>query len=315
MHVCGQVNRAPGNLVLDASQLEFVDPLGLATLGALLEPRASTSRIEMPWLPLRLASYMDRMNFFERCPIEGVEVPEMIRANAGDRLVELRQVTKREQSDQVASDLSRAIAGELTIADESAPRDEHSGQNEFDRYCHPLQYSLSELLLNSLTHARREGRWDASVWVAAQYYPSVGKVRVAIVDNGCGMLAPLRNHPKLGEKTHGAAILAALTPRVSCNREMELAIYGESANEGVGLTTTSRIAKAAKGHLLILSGDGVHFTIGNGRNMTVAEPAGWNGVAISMVCVRNALPSVAIKDLLPAELPADIPHVPVRFVD
>lgn len=315
MYVCGQVNRATGNLVLDASQLEFIDPLGLTTLGSLLEPRIGSTRVEMPWLPLRLASYMDRMNFFERCPVLCVEVPEMGRADARDRLVELRQVTKEAESDQAAHDLARAIAGELTLADELAPPDEQSGFNEFDRYCHPLQYSLSELLLNSLTHARREGRWDASVWVAAQYYPKVGKVRVAIVDNGCGMLAPLRNHPKLGEKTHCAAILAALSPRVSCNRELELALYGESANEGVGLTTTSRIAKAAKGHLLIMSGDGVHFTMGNGRSYTLSEPAGWNGVAISMVCMRNALPSVAIQDLLPAELPADIPHVPVRFVD
>jgi hypothetical protein len=72
-------------------------------------------------------------------------------------------------------------------------------------------------------------------------------------DTGCGFLNTLRGHQDLREETHFAAIVTALKPLVSCNRD--LGIRRDSTNEGVGLTTVCRIAERAHGRTLIVSGD------------------------------------------------------------
>lgn len=119
--------------------------------------------------------------------------------------------------------------------------------------------------------------------MAAQYYKDVqtgGRVQVAVVDNGCGFLATLLNHPALPEKTHDAAIRTALRPKVSCNRDM--GPFGESVNEGVGLTTTVRISKATGGAVHIVSGDALllegSVACAKRRDQVRALHGQWGGV-------------------------------------
>jgi hypothetical protein len=154
---------------------------------------------------------------------------------------------------------------------------------------------LSELLENAMTHARRQGYRDACVWVASQYYPSSGMIRLGVVDNGCGFLATLRSHPDLRLETHHEAILTALRPRISCNRDLRMGM--ESVNQGVGLTTTCRIAEHAGGRLVIVSGNAVHGT--SGESGIISGGAVWQGVAIAMECRRNKLPGIRFRELLP----------------
>lgn len=181
-----------------------------------------------------------------------------------------------------------------------------TGYTETDRLAEPIQYALNELLENALTHARRAGYMDSCVWVACQYYPSNGLVRVGVVDNGCGFLATLRGHSALHQKTHLAAILAALQPRVSCNRD--LGLLADSVNQGVGLTTTNRIAERAGGRLYIASGDAIHSAI---ASVHLTGGAYWQGVAIGLVCKREKLPEVRFRELLPPLEP--LPSVRLRF--
>lgn len=121
-------------------------------------------------------------------------------------------------------------------------------------------------------------------------------VRLGVVDSGCGFLATLSKHRLLRDQTHLNAILLALEPMVSCNRDL-LLNSNESVNQGVGLTTTFRIAKQANGRLIIASGDAKHDT--RGRSMYLSEGVYWQGVAIAMECQRTQLPGIKIADLLP----------------
>ena len=201
-------------------------------------------------------------------------------------------------------------------------RDPEVPDTEYDQYYRPLRYALSELIENALTHARRQGAFDSSVWVAAQYYKDAqtgGRVQVAVVDNGCGFLATLQHHPELPEKTHGAAIRTALKPKVSCNRD--IGPFGESVNEGVGLTTAVRISKATGGDVHIVSGDALFFECG-GIAIKRSEqlrplPSKWDGVAISATFICKKLPSVSIPDLLPVLEAAKLIKTPIalRFDD
>ena len=117
------------------------------------------------------------------------------------------------------------------------------------------------------------------------------------MDNGCGFLATLRGHAQLKERTDAAAIRAALIARVSCNRGPLVGYEDDSQNQGVGLTTTARIADAADGFLVIASGDACLNT--KTDDAVIFEEAFWKGVAISFHCNRDKLPQITIAALLP----------------
>lgn len=303
--IAGEVSRTDDlNIALNASELEFVDPHGLTVLGALLSP-LTDRRVTMPWLSTQYAGYMQRMDFFKHCTIEDVELPDWNRYDHPERLVELTCITDSTVTDQVANRLADAITGRLTDAEPDEELDE-DGKNRYMRYRYPLWYSLSELLENSVTHARRHGSLRANVWVAAQYYEGNKEVKMSVVDNGCGFLATLRNHPELREHTHLGAIRAALRERVSCNRESPY-VDGHG-NQGVGLTTTMRIANAARGKLMIASGNS-YLETAQMRGSLMPIDGLWNGVAIAFTCRRHALPGVNVRRLLPEtdfNLPQDI---------
>jgi len=134
-------------------------------------------------------------------------------------------------------------------------------------------------------------------------------VSAFIVDNGCGVLATLKDSPLLHEKTHIAAIPAALTPYVGCNPN--LGLPGGTANQGVGLTTSHRIARAARGGLTLVSGDAAASASSFVAPVALRPGAYWQGVAIQMTLRRSKLPSVNISSLLPPVV--DAPPVKIRF--
>jgi hypothetical protein len=306
--LCSLARAAQGEIVLDASEVKFVDPLGLAVLGATFEPMFEHMRVRVEWMPVGIAGYLARMGLFARCPFEGVEVPTFRSNDRRSALLELTRISDRRLIGDASRRLAEAITGQFAGVDPNEAPDEMTCVNRFETFAYPLQYMLSELLENALTHARREGAHGATVWVASQYYPSADMVRVAVVDDGCGMLAPLREHWALGSISHASAIAAALRPRISCNRDV--GVMADSVNEGVGLTTAHRIAEAAGGRMTIVSGDGRYVSAAHLGTLT--SSAFWQGVAVAFSVKRQLLPSINVGQLLP-EL--DVPPVSVRFED
>lgn len=286
---CSSIMKSEGNVVLDASEFKFIDPLGLATLRATLEGVPEGSEFNVRYMTASMISYLVRMEFFVGLNVEGIDV-ESGRNLMGepDNCVELLGVTNADQSEEVASRLVHAMTG---------IKADPSKADEMEPYRRPLEYALKELLENALSHAKRDGNFGSSVWVACQHFAAKGTVRLAIVDNGCGFLATLKDHAMLTERTHGAAIQIALVERVSCNRGPFVAYETDSQNQGVGLTTTAKIAEAAAGFLVIASGDSWLRT-DCGAKGTLAD-CGWKGVAIAFECSRELLPKIDIGALLP----------------
>lgn len=295
--IAGKVTRCQDReLVLHAHEVTFIDPFGLAVLGALLGPRDRPA-VSLVNLHVNQAGYLDRMNFFDHVDVDGVEVPHWNRNDQRRTLTELTYIDSQLACDETASLLADAITGTLTV--EPPQPDDFRGRGSVrEQLRYPLWYALSELLQNSLTHARQGGHRGAGVWVAAQYFERIGQVKLAVVDNGCGMLETLKAHEKLPELSHHAAIQTALLPKVSCNRDGRL--YNDHANEGVGLTTTAKIAKKAVGGLVIVSGDAVHRTATlSGYSGVLPHAGGWQGVATCFYCKRSKLPAVRVGELLP----------------
>lgn len=305
---CRQIMDAEDDIEIDASQVRFVDPFGMAMLGATFHTiRSYGDAVRVSGLSPNIGSYLQRMDVFDGVELVGCALPEGRRLNRADALVELTLVDRHANAGDVAFQIAQALVGHTGL-DPNERHDEMTGYNRFDKLVEPLHYALSELLENSLTHARRRGYDAANVWVASQYYETNGLVRLGVVDNGCGFLNSLIGHPELPkESSHLQAILTALRPRVSCNREV--GIRGNSVNQGVGLTTTNRIAAHARGGLVIVSGDAVHDT--RRRSFEIGDGSFWQGVAIAMVCQRDALREVRYRDLLPHL--DDLPRPRLRF--
>lgn len=312
-----EARAAKGNVELDCSKVRFIDPFGMTALSAAISVvQAQKRRVALTWLDAKTVTYLERMNFFVDKDIDAVDVPvNRQRNDLRSRLLEITHITDAGASEAVADQLASAIVS-MMIGRGEKTASEQFIDLEYYLYYRPLRYALSELIENSLTHARREGARGASVWVAAQFYkddPVGGRVEVAVVDIGCGFLATLKNHAELPEKTHGAAIKTALKPKVSCNRD--IGPFGESVNEGVGLTTTVRISKETGGTVHIVSGDAFfsdNSAIAARRSEQIKGlPGSWDGVAISVSFTGAKLPKVNISALLPPVEVAKQVKVPV----
>lgn len=293
---CNSISTTNGDVLIEAGPLKWIDPFGMALLGATFhQVQQRGFRVQVKGLNQDLANYLNRMDMFEGVELVDCVVPPQERHNRADALVELTRLNDRREVDDASHLLANALVGRIPEIDVDEPPDEMTGYTHADRLAEPIQYALSELLENAMTHGRKHGYRDACVWVACQYYPSKGLIRMGIVDSGCGFLATLRNHPELHQQRDLDALLLALQPRISCNRDLRANM--DSINQGVGLTTTTRIAETAGGGLTIVSGNAVHDTLRQSGEFT--NGLYWQGVAIAMECKRDCLPNVNFRSLLP----------------
>nr|WP_288356726.1 ATP-binding protein [uncultured Pseudomonas sp.] len=282
---CSGLLSAPEDAVTDASDLTFIDPFGLAMLRATLESRELTN---VRFMPENIRAYLARMEFFAGLEVEGIDTrPDREPQTNPEHCVELVRISAG-NSEEIASRLIHVMTG-------IGPLDTIDASLDADR--RPIEYALKELLENSLSHAKKDGNGSASVWVACQHFATNDHVRIAIVDNGCGFLATLHNHAALQERSHLGAIKAALMERVSCNRGPHVGYETDSQNQGVGLTTTARIAEATAGMFVVASGDAWVVTTSNVEE--VMTGCSWKGVAIAFTCLRSELHRINISELLP----------------
>ena len=301
--VCQEVLATNDVVEIEAGRLQYVDPMGMAMLGACLDAsRKQGDSIRVHHLSGKLSGYLQRMDVFTGVELVDCAANNATRQDRSADLLELRQLCVHSEVGEIAYLLANAIIG---AQDPNEVPDEMTGFTAHERLVEPLQYALNELLENALTHARR-GNKEACVWVASQYYPSSDLIRLGVVDNGCGFLATLMAHPRLQRQQHLDAILLALEPRISCNRDVGL--QGESVNQGVGLTTTCRIAEHAGGRMILASGNAMHST---SHYSKVNPDAYWQGVAIAMEVKRSKLVGIRFRELLPSLV--DIPAVKLRF--
>lgn len=297
-----RIRNAPvgDKIVIQATNLVFADPLGVSLLGTSIQSaREKNSSVSISGLNSNISSYLDRVNLFNGINLIDCDHRKKInRRDQSASMVELTQVTCPAEVDSASNSLAVSLLGKLGL-DPHAPLDDMTCSNAYEDVLGNIRYALSELLENALTHARRNGFDTASVWVASQYYPKPQSFRLGIVDNGCGFLGSLRNHEGLTEKTHMAATMLAIEPFISCNRE--LGVNGvDSVNQGVGLTTTRNIIREAGGDMLLTSGNCFHLLRSN-RAYTLSNNVTWQGVAIGIVCRRNALSGIRYSDLLPKQ--------------
>lgn len=232
-------------IVMDFSQVRFVSPFGLCLLASTLGWLDQHDRkVVLDGMPPNVGSYLARMDCLQGALAEPFVGPRNDRSEA---LVEVRVISDRGEADAAAERVAQALVGRMPGVDLNGVPDEMTGLKPGEAIEEALAYIFTELIDNSLTHGRRHGFETAKVWVAAQYYPSKDQIRLAVVDDGCGLLRSLQDHPRLADRADTSAILLALQPRVSGNRDVGL--MENSHNQGVGLSISSELAVAAGGRV------------------------------------------------------------------
>ncbi len=276
------------NVILDCSKLEFIDPLGLCVLQHWLEDlRDRQITVELRNLPHFMEMWLWDMNLFCDLPNVVCEFRRNTPANADrmDDFLELRSVTDPKDCDRIADDISNAITRNVSGLS-WGPDPEGMRESEGVMVTQEIAYVFSELLNNALVHGRTRGWGNASAKVAAQYFPNLNRLGIAIVDNGCGLLETLTGHPDMeNPATDLRAIQLALRPYTSCNPDV--GIRHDAANQGLGLTMSTQMVLAAGGRIGVFSGRGRLKR--RGDDLLVGHMEKWQGTAVYLEVDRQKI--------------------------
>ncbi len=215
-------------LTVNFSGLQRVSPAGLASLTAFMKVRANR-RLETTVAGLEsciINSYLKRMNLHRLCGMEQEEA--FTRQDPKARFVPLEEI--QHQVEVLGEEIAACIAP-------GGEDYEHPNAGLYDA----AWYLVTEMANNVRQHSRGVG------FVAAQTTLSDGFVRIAIADCGCGIPTSL--------KDAGLEWAQELPDEDIIEKAMEARVTskGQPANEGVGLTLSSRIVDLMGGHILVAS--------------------------------------------------------------
>jgi len=289
--VANQMMSASSDLVCDGEHLKFIDPCGLAVIGCITEHLMARN---IPVHPENFSdqhlSYLSRMDALPGLLSKDVELGP--RHDRHDALLEVTKVSAGQLTDETARRLTKSLIGGMSDLPEDEEPDEMTCMTRRDTLEEPLAYIFTELLDNVFQHGGKHG-FDPSAWVCAQYYPKNDLVRFAIVDNGCGFLASLSEHPDLPEQTDAAAIRLALKEKVSGNLNLLMRGENHSANQGIGLTIVTRIVQMSGGQMWIASGNALLNPDGH-----IDSTDGWQGCILTAELPREKLMKIRIYQVI-----------------
>lgn len=221
-------------VVINFSYLRRVTPASLVALSSVVDRWRSKERRLIVFAGLEkcpITDYLQRMDLLNVCE---VELPEnFIRHEAKGRFVPVRNIDPA-RVDEMGHELASCIA----------PGGDAYGQPLSDLY-DLAWYVFTETANNVHQHSRGTG------CAAAQVVRSEGLVKIALADNGRGILKSFQDAglPWSTDMDDVSALRKALEPRVSSK--------GKPSNEGVGLTLVSNLVRLVRGWMMIVSETGI----------------------------------------------------------
>lgn len=235
--------RNEAEIELDFKGLKRVSPAGLAALAAWTRYRQNRGRntTAVGLQECAIKSYLQRMNLISLCHWDA-EPEDFTRKESRKRFIPLEEIPHQ------VEDLGDRFASCIAPGGED--------------YEHPLAglydatwYLITELANNVRQHSNGNGI------VVAQSTQGDGFVRIAIADDGRGIPESLRSS--------GITAAESLSDTESIYRALEAKVSskGQPANEGVGLTLSTRVTQLLGGSLLISSQKGLVVCSADGKRI------------------------------------------------
>ena len=159
-----------------------------------------------------------------------------------------------------------------------------------------LAHVLSELVDNVFSHAATDEFRDPSAWLAVQSYPTGDLLRVAVVDDGCGLLGSLRSLTENPPKSHFEAAIQAFQPFVSSKRTRQM--YAERTHMGLGLAVCRAICQRLEGSIYAASGNAWVENPGLPTQVTKSADPFYQGTIVALEFHRRAVTTGMLQSIL-----------------
>jgi hypothetical protein len=221
-----------------------------------------------------VTSYLQRMDFFKSIHIDIAE--KFMRHPSEARFVVFTEINSA--SSQSTEDLSERMATCITGESDD---DEvvFTDQPPVAGYFEGIAYSVSELIKNVQQHSCGVGH------IVAQHYRSTGLTQIAIVDNGIGIKESFfRSSSPVSAQIDSDLDAIKLALEAEVSSKTHSVGVGGIENAGVGLTFLTEIARNAKGHFQVVSGNGF---VSMDRELDLANV--FNGTFVCITFDRNSL--------------------------
>ena len=217
--------------MIDLSDATFFEPFALVYLGMYLRHFNNLSKSFDVNPPHAHAprDYLARVNFWERFNFNP-EIIEQEKLRRFSSTTSFNDMLDIEKTNTIAEDIAENVRWIIR-------------NNAVGVDADMMAEVVSELVDNFAQHSQR-----LLAACAMQYYPAIGRMIFAIGDCGIGIRGSLASNPQyayLAERPHREAAALAFEPLVS--RKIE---------GGTGLTEVADAVMAAKGRLLLSTGDG-----------------------------------------------------------
>jgi signal transduction histidine kinase len=282
--ICAQLEGASDPVFCDASRLIVAEPMALCALVATLSRMQRFRReVHVVGLSPQFKRQLENLDILSR----SLHVPEHERRSGYQGTLHAYRVKNEEEGNEIGNRIARLVA---SLAPSSRPAVSATDSTMKDHsLVFPLAYIFTELIDNGLRHGRGRGYDTASVWIAAQYHPPQGLIRLGIADDGCGFLLTFQGRRDLQIRSHTDAIRAGFRPFTSSKRDVGL--FADTQHQGLGLTICRDLALRSNGHISVVTGNSWMTNPAMAGEQSRAAPF-WQGSVLSVELRLPALNSV-----------------------
>ncbi len=252
-------------IIIDLSTLTFITPVVLTSLAAYIKyvsEKGGLVKLELPNDP-NMNNYLGRMDFFENLEIN-MSYP-FIRHNGTGKFQELYHLQNEEDIKLPVENIKAILQQSLT-----------------EELIEIMDYALYEILENIFRHAQS----SSGGFVAAQAYPLLGFLEVAITDTGIGIAESLRENPLYVDKNTLECLKLAIEPKITSKSE---------EHSGEGLYFSSEIVKLNKGTFCIFSQDGKLCLQNETEN--IEKSSYWQGAIVVFSLKLPFEATISLEDL------------------
>ncbi len=213
------------NNEIDISKYRFIEPIGVAILKSLKLENQNITIIGDKSNPSY--SYINTLNKEEYDPTKSYIPLEIIKNESIDMVTE------------------RIVSKILSLSHDNRSFNEDD-LNDIKQY---IKYCVGEIINNADKHALS----PIGAIVVGQYFPTIKKLQICVVDRGTGFLKNIRR--KYNVNNEKEAIKKSLEKGVTSS-PLETMPYRYIENAGIGLYALNKILEKTKGRFLIISNDG-----------------------------------------------------------
>jgi signal transduction histidine kinase len=296
LDVVDQVKGSDERLIeLDASGVMTLQPAAACLVASAARAARDTGRaLRVHRLGVQLQPLLLRLD--PEIEISGVPRAALSDPRPGEDAIVARVVAMTRDANTAVNELAGYIARFIPKEDKEEMVHDQYGLLIHHAIQPALAHVLSELVDNVFSHAATAQFPNPHAYVAVQSYPTGDLLRVAVVDDGCGLQGSLRALDEDPPKNHFDAATRAFQPFVSSKGARSM--YAERRHMGLGLPVCREICQQLGGRIYAATGNAWVRNPGMGAQEDRTTTPFFQGTVISLELFRRGVTNRLLQDVL-----------------